>query len=151
MSRLSLFTFRVCIYHTYNEICIMHRNMLCQLSYDPPDLVISAIFLFADERIAGLQGEFKWAQFLGFSGGVQICFWKRAALNAMMNVGISQCSRSSYVSLASFIYVIIIVWIPEGLLLPRFQYLSFLLTFNPNSYHFNFVADWCNSFKNENQ
>ena len=49
MSKLSLFTFIVCIYHTYNEICIMHRKILCQLSYYTPDL-ISTIFLFADEN-----------------------------------------------------------------------------------------------------
>ncbi len=45
MSKLSLFTLIVCIYHTYNEICIMHRKILCQLSYDTPDLISTIFFI----------------------------------------------------------------------------------------------------------
>ena len=45
MSKLSLFTFIVCIYHTYNEICIMHRKILCQLLYDTPDLICTILFI----------------------------------------------------------------------------------------------------------
>jgi len=42
---LPLSTFIVCIYHTNNEICIMHRKFLCQLSYDTPDLISTILFI----------------------------------------------------------------------------------------------------------
>ena len=55
MSKLSLFTFIVCIYHTYNEICIMHRKILCQLSYDTPDLISTIFFVCRRTQIGIFQ------------------------------------------------------------------------------------------------
>ena len=49
-SKLSLFiTFTVCINHTYNEICIMHRKILWQLSYDTTDLISTIFFICRQE------------------------------------------------------------------------------------------------------
>ena len=49
MSKLSLFTFIVCIYHAYNEICIMQRKLLCQLLYDTPDITTTIFFICRGE------------------------------------------------------------------------------------------------------
>ena len=42
---LNLFTFIVCIYHAYNEICIMQRKILCQLLSDTLDLTSKILFI----------------------------------------------------------------------------------------------------------